>query len=158
MSFIPYIMTPNGPRVIFPLEQIVSKEEVKKEDVSSIKELEDKLLHHIAKRFKTIEDKIRKMGPAGPSGPSGPAGPSGPSGPAGPSGPSSAIGNIDLSALEKEIKKQLKDEIKDFLCSDCIKEGQYDLDKKTFNDLLENKVKELSTESYQITSGSIKGK
>jgi hypothetical protein len=104
-------MTQNGPRVIFPLERIVSKEQVKKEDVSSTKELKEILLKHIDERFKTIEEKIKNISKSGPA--------------------------LDLPKLETEIRANLKEEIKTFICSDCIKPGQYELDKQAFNDLLE---------------------
>ncbi len=118
MSFVPYVMTPNGPRVIFPIEKIIDKTKITKE-VSSNDELETELMKYIDERFMKIQDRIKMM--------------------------EIPTGSFDVNAFKINLKKQIKDEIKEYLCSDCIKEGNYQVDKQqletkindTFNALAE---------------------
>jgi hypothetical protein len=117
MSFTPFIMTPSGPRVIFPLERIVNKENVKKEDVKSTPELEAKLLSHIDEKFEAINRKINEIRPSG--------------------------AEINVAQLETRIKQTIRDEFKEYLSSDYIKKGDYDTDKKRLEGLIESKYREL---------------
>ena len=102
MAFVPYVMTKTGPRVVYPLERIVEKQPIQQTNVSSMKELEDTLLKHIDERFQQVEQKLT----------------------------SSSNININIKELQDNLRREIKDEIKDFLCSDCIKQGTYDIDKK----------------------------
>ncbi len=126
-------MTPSGPRVVFPLERIVNKDNIK-EDVKSTAELEKVLLKHIEDKFKEITGRIR--------------------------GTSSVPSEIPLDVLQNSIRTILKGEVKDYLCSDCIKQGEYDSDRKKLEQLINTKFKEamntLTRELAALKISSIK--
>jgi hypothetical protein len=111
-------MSPVGPGLIIPMESIVNTTPVKKEDVASMSELEKKLIKHVDERFKDIENRVKTIKPASPT--------------------------VDYTELEGRIKTSIKSEIKDYLCSDCVKQGSYDADKKAINALINARFTELS--------------
>ncbi len=116
---MPFI-SPFGPGLIIPIESIVSPTPIKKEDVSSMGELEKKLLKHIDERFTEIDSKIKSIKSV------------------------DKTSAIDYSALEEKIKASIKGEIKDYLCSDCVKKGDYALDKVAIEKLINDKFNTLS--------------
>jgi colicin import membrane protein len=84
-------------------------------NVSSMEELKNVLENHINKKFSDLEILFNK-----------------------------SILSINEKELIKEITKQLKTEIKDYLCSDCIKQGIYDTDKNKLELFIKTQIKDLS--------------
>jgi hypothetical protein len=119
MAFVPYIMTPNGPRVIYPIEKIIDKKEITTE-VSSSDELEKEIMKYIDERFLKIQERINIM--------------------------KIPQGSFDVNEFKINLKKQIKDEISQYLCSDCIKEGEYLLNKKQLETQINDKFNSLAEE------------
>ncbi len=119
MAFVPYIMTPNGPRVIYPIEKIIDKKEIITE-VSSSEELEKEIMKYIDERFLTIQERINIM--------------------------KIPQGSFDVNSFKINLKKQIKEEISQYLCSDCIKEGEYQLNKQQLETQINDKFNSLAEE------------
>ncbi len=117
MAFVPYIMTPNGPRVIYPIEKIIDKKEITIE-VSSSDELEKEIMKYIDERFFKIQERIKAM--------------------------QIPQGSFDINKFKINLKKQIKEDISQYLCSDCIKEGNYEVNKKRLETQINDKFNELA--------------
>jgi hypothetical protein len=119
MAFVPYIMTPNGPRVIYPIETIIEKKEITTE-VSSSDELETELMKYIDERFNKILERIKIM--------------------------EIPKGSFDINSFKINLKKQIKDEISLYLCSDCIKPGEYELNRQQIETQINDRFLALARE------------
>ncbi len=117
MSFVPYVMTPNGPRVIYPIEKIIDKKEITT-DVTSGEELEKEIIKYIDDRFNKIQERIRLM--------------------------KIPQGSFDVNSFAQNLKRQIKEDISQYLCSDCIKEGTYQNTKQQLETLINGKFNELA--------------
>ncbi len=123
MSFVPYVMTPNGPRVIYPIEKIIDKKEITT-DVSSSEELEKEIMKYIDERFIKIQERIKVM--------------------------KIPQGSFDVESFKLNLKQQIKSDISQYLCSDCIKEGEYQLNKQELEAQINTKFNELA-EQLKVT-------
>ncbi len=123
MSFVPYVMTPNGPRVIYPIEKIIDKQKITT-DVSSSEELEKEIMKYIDERFIKIQERIKVM--------------------------KIPQGSFDIESFKLNLKQQIKSDISQYLCSDCIKEGNYQVDKEQLETQINTRFNELA-EQLKIT-------
>jgi hypothetical protein len=112
-------MTPNGPRVIYPIEKIIDTKEITTE-VSSSEELEKEIMKYIDERFLKIQERINIM--------------------------KIHQGSFDVNEFKINLKKQIKEEISQYLCSDCIKEGNYQLNKQQLETQINDKFNSLAEE------------
>lgn len=109
MSFIPFINTPYGPKVLFPIHQLVQRAPIKG-NVSNTQELESKLLEYVNKQVQALERKISAI-------------------------PSSAT--INVAEVTRSIKALLKADIEEYIASKCVAKGDYSTDKQNLEHRLE---------------------
>jgi hypothetical protein len=119
MTALPFIMTPFGPRVVYPINNLINPTPIKgnNNEISSSAELESKLLEHINKRFKEIEDKIKNI-------------------------PQNKT--INIEELEKKLKDTLKKEMRDYIMSNCVSKDEFTVDKSRMEGLLSSNFQKLS--------------